>query len=112
MNYGFIKYLIPIIFLYYAYHLGIQRPGYGDDRGGFPTRRAKESEEIWNYVQRCAGIVCLVMAIVQFAATIVVDFLFPGNEAAYWAHMGLKLVCIVGIAPIVNIFTNRRFPKK
>lgn len=112
MSFDFVEFLVPIAFFWYAYSLLMLKPGYDDNRRGFPTRRAKESEKIWAYVQRVAGISCIVMGAVQVAGILLLDFVFPGNELAYWINFGLKGVCIVGIFPLVNILTNRKFPKK
>ena len=112
MSFDFANILVPIVFLWYAYSLLKQKPAYNDSRRGFPTRRAKESEKIWDYVQRVAGICCLVMGGVQVVLILTNDIFFPGNDVAYWINLGVKGLCIVGIFPLVNIITNRKFPKK
>jgi len=112
MSFDFMRFIVPIAFFWYAYSLLVQKPAYDDNRRGFPTKRAKESEEIWDYVQRVAGICCIVMGVVQIVATLAADMYFPGNDVAYWVQMGVKGLSIVGIFPIVNIITNRKYPRK
>ena len=112
MNFDFIQFVVPMAFFFYAYVLLVQKPAYDDHRRGFPTRRAKESEKIWDFVQRTAGIVCIVMGAVTLAVTLVAWLCFSGNELAYWIQMGLKGICIVGLFPVVNIITNKKFPRK
>ena len=108
---GIMQYLIPIAFLMYFYILYIKKPAYMDDKG-FPTKRAKENEEIWNYVQRTAGLVCLVMAILLAASAFATKALIVEGNTAYYVQMGIEIVCIALLIPIVNVLTNRKFPKK
>ena len=110
MDFGLLQFLIPVVFLYYAYKLYIKHPAYLDERGGFPTRRARENEEIWNYVQRTAGIVCFVMAIVLAVVACVVTFGFPESVVAYWVQIGIEVLCMVVLIPIVNALTERKYP--
>jgi len=112
MDFQILQFLIPIIFLYYAYKLYVKKPAFGDERGGFPTRRARENEEIWAYVQRVAGIVCFVMAILQAIVASVVTFGFPESGTAYWLQIGFEVLCMVLLMPIVNWFTNKKYPEK
>lgn len=108
----YLQFLIPVIFLWYAYKLYVKKPDYMDERGGFPTRRARENEEIWAYVQRVAGVVCFVMAILQAIVALVVYFCFPESAAAYWGQIGFEVLCMVLLIPVVNAVTNKKYPEK
>lgn len=108
----YLQFLIPVIFLWYAYKLFIKHPAYMDERGGFPTTRAKENEEIWNYVQRVAGIVCFVMAIALAVVAFVCTYVYAESIVAYWVQIGIEVLCIVLLIPIVNAVTNKKYPKK
>lgn len=112
MDFGLLQYLIPVVFLYYAYKLYVKKPAFGDERGGFPTRRARENEEVWNYVQRVAGIVCFVMAIILAVTAVICLYFFAENLTAYWVQIGIEVACIVLLIPIVNMVTNKKFPRK
>ncbi len=105
------QFLIPVIFLFYAFKLYLGRPGMNDSFC-FPTRRAKESEEIWNYVQRCAGAVCFFAAIVLAITAYVFLVVFRESNAAYWVQIAIELVCVFSIVPVVNALTDRKFPPK
>ena len=106
---GIMQYLIPLAFLMYFYILYRKKPPYMDDKG-FPTRRAKENEEIWNFVQRTAGIVCLSMAILLAASAFLTKALITGGNTAYYVQMGIEIVCIAVLIPIVNALTERKYP--
>ena len=112
MSFDFVEYIVPAAFLWYAYSLLVQKPAFGDTRRGFPTRRAREKKEIWDYVQRCAGAVCFVMAVLQAIVACVVTFGYPGNQTAYWLQIGFEVLCMLALIPIVNVLTERRFPEK
>lgn len=112
MNFQYLQFLIPVVFLWYAYKLYVKKPAFGDERGGFPTRRARENEAVWAYVQRCAGAVCFVMAVLQAIVACVVTFGYPGNQTAYWLQIGFEVLCMLALIPIVNVLTERRFPEK
>ena len=112
MSFQLLQFLIPVVFLWYAYKLWVKKPAFGDERGGFPTRRARENEEIWAFVQRTAGKVCFVMAILQAAVACVVPFIFPESTVAYWLQIGFEVLCMAALIPIVNAFTEREFPEK
>lgn len=111
MSFDFVEYIVPAAFLWYAYSLLVQKPAFGDTRRGFPTRRAREKKEIWDYVQRCAGIVCVIMGVLQIAVTLLCNTVFAGQSAYYWLQFGLKGFGIVAIFPIVIFITNCKFPK-
>lgn len=112
MDFQLLQFLIPVVFFWYAYKLYVKKPAFGDERGGFPTRRARESEEIWNFVQRIAGVVCFIMAILQTIVAAVVTFMYPESQLAYWLQLGFEVACMVLLIPIVNIATQRRYPEK
>jgi len=112
MNFKIWQYLVPVVFLFYAYRLYVKKPCFNDDRAGFPTRRARESEEIWNYVQRTAGKICFFMGLLLIVTSVISYVFFADNEVAYWIHMGIELVCIVVLIPLTNYFTNRKYPEK
>lgn len=105
------QFAVPIIFLVYAYKLYIGRPGFNDSFG-FPTQRARESEEIWNYVQRCAGAVCFFTAILLGITAVIFLVLLKESMVAYWAQIFIEIACVVGLIPTVNAFTNKKFPPK
>lgn len=104
-------YLIPILYLIFAYMFLVKKPKFGD-RDGFSTKRAKENEEIWNYVQRTAGIYCLAAAIV------IGGLIFGMSEAVenfeetklFWVQVGAEVASIALIVPVVNLLTNLKFP--
>ena len=108
----YLQFLIPVIFLWYAYKLYVKRPAYMDERGGFPTRRARENEEIWAYVQRVAGVVCFVMAIVLAVVAAVCTLVFAGSTVAYWVQIAIEVACMAALIPIVNAVTGRKYPEK
>lgn len=112
MDFQVLQFLIPLVFFWYAYKLYVKKPAFGDERGGFPTRRARENEEIWAFVQRTAGIVCFVMAILQSIVAAVVTFVFPESQTAYWLQIAFEVLCMVALIPIVNWFTNKKYPEK
>ncbi len=105
------QFLIPVIFLFYAWKLYIGKPGYNDSFG-FPTQRARESEEIWNYVQRAAGAVCFFMAILLAITSVIFLVIFKESMAAYWTQIAIEIVCVVALIPIVNALTDKKFPPK
>ena len=105
------QFVIPIIFLVYAWKLYIGKPSFNDSFG-FPTRRARENEEIWNYVQKVAGAACFFIAIFLGITSYVLLVIFKDNMAAYWIQIVLELVCVIGIAPVVNVLTDKKFPPK
>ncbi len=111
MNSTVWQFLIPVIFLVYAFKLYIGKPGMNDSFC-FPTRRAREGEEVWNYVQRCAGAVCFFIAIFLAITAYVFLVVFKGSSVAYWVQIALELACVIGIAPIVNALTDKKFPPK
>ena len=110
MDFQVLQFLIPLVFFWYAYKLYVKKPAFGDERGGFPTRRARENEEIWAFVQRTAGVVCFVMAILQSIVAAVVTFVFPESMLAYWLQIAFEVLCMVALIPIVNVATERKFP--
>ena len=112
MDFGVLQYLIPVIFAYYGYKLRIKHPAYMDERGGFPTGRAKENEEIWNCVQGIAGNVCFVMAALLAVVACVVALGFPDSAIAAWVQIGIEVACMVALIPIVNAITDKKFPPK
>ncbi|MCD8002124.1 MAG: SdpI family protein [Oscillospiraceae bacterium] len=106
------SYLIPLLYLYFAYRL-IRHPAPFGENGGISTRRAKESEEIWNYVQRTAGNYCLVAAV----CTALIVYLIAENYeevtgTVYWVQIGIQVASIALFLPVVNYQKNRKFPKK
>ncbi len=105
------QFVVPIIFLIYAYKLYIGRPSFNDSFG-FPTQRARESEEIWNYVQRAAGAVCFFIAIFLGICSVVFLVILKESMVAYWTHIALEIACLVALIPIVNALTNKKFPPK
>ena len=102
---------VPVIMLVYAAKLYIGRPSYNDSFG-FPTRRARESEEIWNYVQKVAGAACFFIAIFLGICSYVLLVVFKDNMTAYWLQIAIEIICVVGLAPVVNAFTEKKFPPK
>ena len=108
----YLQFLIPVLFLVYGYKFYMKSPAYMDERGGFPTRRARENEEVWKYVQRVAGIMCFVMAGVLAVVAVVCTFGFPDSTVAYWVQIAIELFCVFILVPIVNVFTERKFPSK
>ena len=102
---------VPVIMLVYAAKLYIGRPSYNDSFG-FPTRRARESEEIWNYVQKAAGAVCFFIAIFLAITSYVLLVVFKDNMTAYWTQIIVEIAGVVALAPIVNALTDKKFPPK
>ncbi len=111
MNSTVWQFLVPVIFLVYAFKLYVGKPTYNDSFC-FPTRRAKESEEIWNYVQRTAGAVCFFIAVILAIGAVIFLVVFYGNMTAYWAQIALEIVCLVALIPTVNALTDKKFPPK
>lgn len=105
------QFVIPIIFLFYAWKLYIGKPSFNDSFG-FPTRRARESEEIWNYVQKAAGAVCFFIAIFLGICSYVFLVIFKENMTAYWIQIAVEIICVIALAPIVNALTDKKFPPK
>ena len=105
------QFAIPIILLIYAAKLYFGKPG-KNDSFCFPTRRARESDEIWDFVQRCAGVACFVAAIIIAVTGYVLLIVFKGNMTAYWAQIIIEIVCVVGMASVVNAITDKKFPPK
>ena len=105
------QFAIPVIFLFYAWKLYIGKPAYNDSFG-FPTRRAREGEEIWNYVQKVAGAVCFFVAILLGISAYVLLVIFKDNMTAYWSQIAIEIICVVVLMPIVNAFTDKKFPPK
>ena len=106
------SYLIPILYIYFAWRF-LKRPAkFGDTQGGFSAGRAKEREEIWDYAQKAAGYYCVTagvgLAVVIYAAT-------SGAEESvgplYWAGVGLGVVSILLFVPAVCLIVDRKFPK-
>ena len=90
MDFKLLQFLIPVVFFWYAYKLYVKKPAFGDERGGFPTRRARENEEIWAFVQCTAGIVCFVMAVLQTVVACAVTFVFSAVGVKIGSVFGAK----------------------
>jgi len=105
------QFAIPIIFLVYAAKLYLGKPKQNDSFC-FPTRRAREGEEIWDYVQRTAGALCFFAAILLAVTAYVFLVVFKGSQIAYWVQIAIELVCVFAIAPVVNALTDKKFPPK
>ena len=110
--FGYLQLLLPVILLWYGWKFYKNTPGYMQERGAFPTRRAKESEEMWINVHRIAGVCCFGEAVVFALISAVVRVGFPGSVTAYWVQIALELVCIFALVPVVNAITERKYPEK
>ena len=106
------SYLIPILYVYFAWRF-LKRPAkFGDTQGGFSAGRAKEREEIWDYAQKIAGYYCVTagvgLAVMIYAVT-------SGAEASagpfYWLGVGISVLTIFLFVPVVCLIVNRKFPK-
>lgn len=105
------EYIIPILYFYFAYRF-IQKPAPYLDRDGFSTRRARESEEIWTFVQRCAGLYCLGAALALTLLIYVLRLNFPEMPSSiFWLRVGIQILSIGLIVPVVNLATTIKFPK-
>lgn len=105
------QFVVPIIFLFYAWKLYIGKPAFNDSFG-FPTRRARESEEIWNYVQKTAGAICFFIAIFLAITAYILLVVFKESMTAYWIQIAVEILCVIGILPLVNALTDKKFPPK
>lgn len=110
--FGYLQIFIPLILVWYGWKFIKNTPMYMDERGGFPTARAKESEEMWNNVHRIAGAACFVLAAVFAGLAAVCTFVFAGSTTAYWVQIGIELVLLFGLVPVVNAITDKKYPKK
>lgn len=109
MNFNdFLDLIVPICYFFYGVTF-LRCPPY-KARGGFSTKRAQKSEEIWNYVQKTAGIVCFVFAVLVVAAGFAADAVWAGGSTAKIVKMAVEGVTIVLLIPVVNLFTRRKFP--
>lgn len=103
-------YLIPILYLYFGWSFLKKKPKY-NDQSGFSTKRARESEEIWDAVQHIAGTYCVVAAIVIAAMVYFLRDLVKENNTLFWVRVAVEVGSIALIVPVVNLVTNRKFPK-
>ena len=110
--FGYLQLLLPLILLWYGWKFYKNTPAYMEERGSFPTRRAKESEEMWKNVHRIAGVCCFGEAVAFAAISAVVYIGFPESVTAYWVQIALELVLIFGLVPVVNAITERKYPQK
>ena len=106
------SYLIPILYIYFAWRF-LKRPAkFGDTQSGFSAGRAKEREEIWDYAQKTAGYYCAAagigLAVMIYAVT-------SGTDEAlgplYWVGVGISVLTVVLFVPVVSLIVNRKFPK-
>ncbi len=108
----FAAYIVPLLFLYFGAGFLFRKPKY-KDQSGLSTRRAKESEEIWDYVQRIGGICCFVFAAVTAGTVYYINDTYGGAEGnLFWVEVGVNVACIALLIPVVNLITNLKFPKK
>lgn len=108
----FATYLVPLLFLYFGANFLFRKPKY-KDQNGISTRRAKESEEIWNYVQRIGGICCFAAAVITGGTAVYLNDTYGADLGnLFWVGAGVNIGCIVLLIPVVNLITNLKFPKK
>lgn len=95
-------YLVPILFLIYAFML-LARPPKPGTNWGFCTQRAQKSEKVWYYAQRVTGLYCGAAGLVLL---LVITLLRP----VFWLEMILELVLIFGLYPLVTNLLKKTFP--
>ena len=106
------KYLIPILYVYFGWRY-IRKPAAFGEREGFAAGRARESEEIWNYSQRAAGIYCIAAAVVLAVMIYLIGEYFPeAPRSVFWIQVGVQIASVALLVPAVCLFVNLKFPKK
>ena len=95
-------YLIPILYVVYAFALLAKPPRMGAN-WGFCTKRAQKSEKAWQYAQRLSGIYCAAAGAILF---LVIWLIRP----VFWAQLILELALIGCLVPVVTGLLKKKFP--
>ena len=95
-------YLIPILYVVYAFALLAKPPKMGAN-WGFCTQRAQKSEASWKYAQLVSGIYCAVAGVILF---LVIGLIRP----VFWAQLILELALIGCLYPVVTGLLKKKFP--
>ena len=108
----FADYLVPILFIYFAFRF-LRRPAAYGDREGYSAGRAKESEALWSFAQRAAGIYCvaagIALAVLAYAVSV---YATPESAGTlFWVRLGIDAAAIALLIPVVNTAMNLKFPK-
>ena len=105
------SYIIPILYIYFAFRF-LRRPAAYQDREGYSSGRAKESEALWSFAQRAAGIYCVCAGIALAVLTYAISEYAPENGTLFWVRVGIEVASIALLIPAVNTAMNVKFPKK
>ena len=105
------SYIIPILYIYFAFRY-LRRPAAYGDREGFSSGRAKESEETWSFAQRAAGVYCVCAGVALAVMTYAMTEYAPENRTLFWVRVGIEVASIALLIPAVNTAVNLKFPKK
>ena len=95
-------YLIPILYVVYAFALLVKPPKMGAN-WGFCTKQAQKSEKAWQYAQQLSGLYCLAAGIVLF---LVIGLIRP----VYWLQLILELAMLACLYLVVTGLLKKKFP--
>ena len=98
----FQNYLVPIIYVAYAFILLVKPPKMGTN-WGFCSKLAQTSEAAWQYAQRLSGLYCAAAGIILF---LVVGLIKP----PYLVQLCLELALIACLYPVVTALLKKKFP--
>ena len=95
-------YLIPILYVVYAFALLAKPPKMGTT-WGFCTKRAQKSEATWKYAQLVSGIYCAAAGAILF---MVIGLIRP----VFWVQLILELALVGCLYPVVTGLLKKKFP--
>ena len=105
----FLDFWIPVLFLIYGLITYFKPAKYKAKGGvGFATKRALKNERVWYYVQRVAGLLCMILAVV-LALTAWFTYTVIGGLTGYLIQIALSVAALAGLIPVVNWLTDRKF---
>ena len=107
------NYLVPLLYIYFAFRF-LRKTAPYLDRDGYSAGRAKESEELWKFAQRAAGLYCLAAGVVLALAVYLISAYLDAEaqRRIYWYQIGVEAASIALLIPVVNLAMNVKFPKK
>ena len=107
------NYLVPLLYIYFAFRY-LRKTAPYMDKDGYSAGRAKESEALWKFAQRAAGLYCLTAGIVLALAAYLISACLDAEtqQSVYWYQIGVDVASIALLIPVVNLAMNLKFPKK
>ena len=102
-----LNFWIPVIFLIVGAFTLIKPPAFRSNRG-VATKRAMKAEDVWKYVHKVVGLLCIVFAVV-LAITAYLTATIIGGTAGYLVQIAIEIAAIALLVPITNWLTDRKF---